>query len=52
MAQSFLEQCLKCKAEKIFASTAELQFYVFQQYKQIFTPEKHYRVYAIDFKFR
>jgi len=25
---------------------------MFQQFKQIYTLEKHYKVYAIDFKFR
>ena len=31
---------------------AELQFYTFQQFRQIYTPQKLYKVYAIDFKFR
>lgn len=52
MAQSFLQECLKCRAEKAFLSMAELQFYTFQQFRQIFTPEKLYKVYAVDFKFR
>jgi len=31
---------------------AELQFYTFQQFRQIYTPQKLYKCYAIDFKFR
>lgn len=38
IAQMFVEQCLKCRAEKSFVSMAELQFYTFQQFRQIFTP--------------
>ena len=41
---------MKCKNDKIFNSMAELQFYTFQQFRQIYTPQKLYKVYAIDFK--
>jgi gamma-glutamyl hydrolase len=52
IAQSFVLECMKCKTEKTFNSMAELQFYNFQQFRQIYTPQKLYKVYAIDFKFR
>ena len=51
MVQSFVRECLKCKSEKRFQSMAEMQFYMFQQFNQIFHYEK-YKIYVIDYKFR
>ena len=50
-AQSFIRECLKCKSEKIFHSLAEQQFYMFQQFRQVFHNDK-YKIYVIDYKFR
>lgn len=49
---SFLSHCRRCKPPKEFGSLSEQIFHTIQNYKQIHTPEKMYKVYAIDFKFR